>query len=103
MIFGNIFRSQFLYHIVFIWKITDYLFEIFLIDWKQLKDIFGEYGEVAFTRVVSDRETKRSKGFGFVEFVNAADAAKAKEALDGAEVDGRAIRVDFATEKQENN
>ena len=60
------------------------------LDWKQLKDIFGEYGEVAFTRVVTDKETKRSKGFGFVEFVNAED---------GAEVDGRAIRVDFATEK----
>ena len=57
------------------------------LDWKQLKDIFGEYGEVAFTRVVTDKETKRSKGFGFVEF------------LDGAEVDGREIRVDFATEK----
>ena len=70
------------------------------LDWKQLKDIFGEYGEVAFTRVVTDKETKRSKGFGFVEFVNAEDAAKAKEALDGAEVDGREIRVDFATEKQ---
>ena len=69
------------------------------LDWKQLKDIFGEYGEVAFTRVVTDKETKRSKGFGFVEFVNAEDAVKAKEALDGAEVDGREIRVDFATEK----
>lgn len=69
------------------------------LDWKQLKDIFGEYGEVAFTRVVTDKETKRSKGFGFVEFVNAEDAAKAKKALDGAEVDGREIRVDFATEK----
>lgn len=69
------------------------------LGWQQLKDIFGEYGEVAFTRVVSDRETKRSKGFGFVEFVNAEDAAKAKEALDGAEVDGRVIRVDFATER----
>ena len=69
------------------------------LDWKQLKDIFGEYGEVAFTRAVTDKETKRSKGFGFVEFVNAEDAAKAKEALDGAEVDGREIRVDFATEK----
>ena len=82
---------------LFVWNLP------WSIDWKQLTDIFGEYGEVAFTRVVSDRETKRSKGFGFVEFVNAADAAKAKEALDGAEVDGRAIRVDFATEKQENN
>ena len=69
------------------------------LDWKQLKDIFGEYGEVAFTRVVTDKETKRWKGFGFVEFVNAEDAVKAKEALDGAEVDGREIRVDFATEK----
>lgn len=69
------------------------------IDWKQLKDIFGEYGEVAFTRVVTDRETRKSRGFGFVEFVNVADAVKAKEALDSAEVDGRVIKVDFATEK----
>lgn len=71
------------------------------VTWSDLKDIFKEYGEVAFTRVITDRETKKSKGFGFVEFVNSADAAKAKEALDGAEVDGRVIRVDFATEKQD--
>lgn len=72
------------------------------LDWQALKDIFGEYGEVAFARIITDRETRKSKGFGFVEFVNAEDAAKAKEALDGAEVDGREIRVDFATEKKED-
>lgn len=79
---------------LFVWNLS------WNIDWKQLKDIFGEYWEVAFTRVVSDRETGKSRGFGFVEFVNATDAAKAKEALDAAEVDGRVIKVDFATEKQ---
>ncbi len=72
------------------------------VNWQTLKDVFGEYGEVAFARVVTDRETKKSRGFGFVEFVNAEDAAKAKEALDGAEVDGREIRVDFATERKED-
>lgn len=71
------------------------------LNWQELKDVFGEYGEVAFARVVRDRETNKSRGFGFVEFVNAEDAAKAKDALDGAEVDGREIRVDFATEKKE--
>lgn len=72
------------------------------LGWQELKDVFSEYGEVAFARIVTDRETRKSRGFGFVEFVNAEDAAKAKEALDGAEVDGREIRVDFATEKKED-
>jgi len=72
------------------------------INWQALKDIFGEYGEVVFARVVRDRDTGRSKGFGFVEFANDDDAAKAKEALDGAEVDGRQIRVDYALEREQD-
>lgn len=71
------------------------------LTWQGLKDIFWEYGEVAFARIVTDRETKRSRGFGFIEFVKAEDAAKAKEALQGAEIDGREIRIDFATERKE--
>ncbi len=70
------------------------------INWQALKDIFGEYGEVVFARVIRDRDTGRSKGFGFVEFANEEDAAKAKEALNEAEVDGRKIRVDYAVERQ---
>lgn len=67
------------------------------LTWQALKDIFSEYWEVTFARIVTDMETKKSKGFGFIEFASADDAKKAKEALDEAEVDGRVIRVDFAT------
>jgi RNA recognition motif-containing protein len=71
------------------------------LSWQDLKDAFAEHGEVAFARVITDRETNKSRGFGFVEFVNIEDAVKAKEAMDGVELDGRAIKVDFAQEKEE--
>jgi RNA recognition motif-containing protein len=71
------------------------------LSWQDLKDAFAEHGEVAFARVITDRETNKSRGFGFVEFVNIEDAVKAKEAMDGVELDGRSIKVDFAQEKEE--
>jgi len=71
------------------------------LDWQEVKDVFKEYGEVTFVKVIKDRETGKSKGFGFVEFENLEDAVKAKEAMDGAEVNGRTIKVDFAVEKQQ--
>ena len=71
------------------------------LDWQEVKDAFKEYGEVTFVKVIKDRETNRSKGFGFVEFANVEDAVAAKEAMDGAELDGRNIKVDFAEEKKE--
>lgn len=72
------------------------------LDWRELKDYFKEYWEVAFVRIVSDRETGKSRGFGFVEFENVEDAVKAKEALDGKELDGRELKIDFAQEKKED-
>ena len=72
------------------------------IDWRELKDIFGEFGEVAFVRIISDRETGKSKGFGFVEFTSIEEAKAAKEAMDGKEIDGRELRIDFAQEKKED-
>jgi RNA recognition motif-containing protein len=71
------------------------------LDWQEVKDAFKEYGEVTFVKVIKDRETNRSKGFGFVEFANVEDAVAAKDAMDGAELDGRNIKVDFAEEKKE--
>ena len=65
---------------------------------NDLREEFSPYGEIVFARVNLDRETKRSKGFGFVEFANADDAAKAKTEMDWKEVRGRAIKVDFAKE-----
>lgn len=71
------------------------------LTWQELKDAFGEFGEVVFARVITDRETNKSRGFGFVEFANIEDAVKAKEAMDGVELDGRAVKVDFAQEKEQ--
>ena len=65
---------------------------------NDLREEFSPYGEIVFARVNLDRETKRSKGFGFVEFANAEDAAKAKAEMDWKEVRWRAIKVDFAKE-----
>ena len=67
----------------------------------ELKAHFSTAGEVSSATIIMDKMTNRSKGFGFVEFENAEDAAKAKNAMDGKELDGRAIKVDFAEEKKE--
>ncbi len=69
--------------------------------WQDLKDYFKEYGEVAYAKVVMDRETGRSRGFGFVEFEVLEDAVKAKEATDGADLEGRALKVDYAEDREQ--
>ena len=61
-----------------------------------LKEAFGKAGEVAEARVITDRMSGRSKGFGFVEFVNEDDAKKAIDMWDGKELDGRALKVNEA-------
>ncbi|MFZ2727348.1 MAG: SAV_2336 N-terminal domain-related protein [Methylococcaceae bacterium] len=66
------------------------------LNWEELKEIFSVFGEVTYIKIVRDRETERSKGFGFVEFANEFDSVRAKFTLDGTEIDGRAIKVDFA-------
>ena len=64
-----------------------------------LKTHFGTYGEVTDAKVISDRETGRSRGFGFVTYAEADSATQALENLNGSELDGRTIRVDKATER----
>jgi RNA recognition motif-containing protein len=66
-----------------------------------LREIFGAYGEVASAAVIMDRESGRSKGFGFVEFVNEEDARNAITELDGKEIDGRALKVNEARPRNE--
>jgi len=63
-----------------------------------LAEAFKSHGNITSARVVTDRETGRSRGFGFVEYADRRDAEDAKEKMNGVEVDGRAIRVDFASE-----
>jgi RNA recognition motif-containing protein len=65
-----------------------------------LKAFFEEIGEVASARVISDRETGRSRGFGFVQFANDADNQKAIDQLNGKELDGREITVNLARPKE---
>ncbi len=64
-------------------------------DSEALRDAFEAHGEVAEAKVITDRDTGRSRGFGFVTFVNDADAEKARS-MDGSDLGGRTIRVDFA-------
>ena len=66
------------------------------LDQAGLKDTFAEYGEVEEAIIVMDRETGRSRGFGFVTFVNAEDADAAISGLDGSDLDGRDLVVSEA-------
>ncbi len=65
-----------------------------------LKELFTQYGEVTEAVVIMDRETSRSKGFGFVTFSTPESAQKALE-MSGKEVDGRAIVVNIAKPREE--
>ena len=66
-----------------------------------LRTLFAEFGEVEAARVITDRYTGRSKGFGFVEMTAEDAAQKAIDALNGKSVDGREIRVDKAKPRTE--
>ncbi len=66
------------------------------IDDGALRDLFAPYGEIVFAKVNMDRDTGRSKGFGFVEFKEAEDARNAIEGLNGSTVEGRQIVVNIA-------
>jgi RNA recognition motif-containing protein len=66
-----------------------------------LKAHFEQIGEVESARVITDRDSGRSKGFGFVQYVNDDDNQKAIDQLDGKELDGRAISVSLARPKED--
>ena len=65
-----------------------------------LRDMFVIYGEVDSARVVIDRDTGRSRGFGFVEMTNEPEANAAIQALNGADAQGRALTVNQARPRQ---
>jgi RNA recognition motif-containing protein len=66
-----------------------------------LNAFFAQVGEVESARVITDRDSGRSKGFGFVEFKDEANNQKAVDQLDGKELDGRAISVGLARPKED--
>lgn len=64
-----------------------------------LGEAFARYGTVVDAKVVTDRFTGKSRGFGFIEYDAADSAAEALEGMNGAEVDGRSVRVDRANRR----
>ena len=63
---------------------------------SRLRDLFAEVGTVESAAVVTDRDTGRSRGFGFVEMATAEDAAEAVKRFNGQNVDGRTLKVELA-------
>ncbi len=70
---------------------------------EDLREFFTPYGEVTSSKIINDRETGRSRGFGFVEMSDAVASKKAISELDGATVDGRTIKVMEAKPKEEKS
>jgi RNA recognition motif-containing protein len=68
----------------------------FGVDSDQLSDVFAEFGTVDSANVITDRETGRSKGFGFVEMSTDEEAQAAIQKLNGAELAGRAMNISEA-------
>ncbi len=68
-----------------------------------LRAAFEAHGQVSSARIVSDRETGRSRGFAFVEMPNDAEGQAAIAGLDGRDVDGRALKVNEARPKEEGS
>ena len=75
----------------------------FAVQDEDLRSYFAEYGEVTSAKVIMDKFTSRSKGFGFVEMNDDTSAQKAIAELDGATVDGRTIKVNIARPREERS
>ncbi len=73
----------------------------FAVQDEDLRGFFAEYGEVSSAKVIMDKFTNRSRGFGFVEMSDNESAKKAIQELDGATVDGRVIKVNEARPKED--
>ncbi|EOX93311.1 hypothetical protein QUC31_004067 [Theobroma cacao] len=69
------------------------------VDEKSLKDAFSSFGHVSEVRIMYDKDTGRSRGFGFVHFSKEDEARCAKDAMDGKALLGRPLRISFALEK----
>jgi RNA recognition motif-containing protein len=69
------------------------------LDDQELQEIFEAYGTVGSAKVITDRETRKSRGFGFVEFPTDAEAEAAMKALHGGSLEGRELTVKLAEDK----
>jgi RNA recognition motif-containing protein len=69
-------------------------------DEQDLQELFAAHGEVVSAKVITDRETGRPRGFGFVEMAQAEDAQKAIQSLDGRDFKGRNLTVNVARARE---
>jgi RNA recognition motif-containing protein len=74
----------------------------FNVSEDELRKAFEEYGEVSSVKIISDKYSGRSKGFGFVEMLNDKEAKEAIDNLNGTEIKGRSVNVNQAREKENN-
>ena len=70
-------------------------------DEAALRQFFNDYGPISSARIITDRDTGRSRGFGFVELEDAAAALKAVTELNGSELDGRTLTINEARPREE--
>lgn len=75
----------------------------FSVDQEKMKELFGSFGEIEEAIVISDKFSGRSKGFGFVTYVNDADADKAIAEMSEKEVEGRPLKVNEAKPMKERD
>ena len=75
----------------------------FQLEEADLRELFEAYGEVSSVKIISDRDTGRSKGFGFIEMPDDESAQKAITGLNGSDVKGRSIAVSQAEDKKPND
>ena len=68
---------------------------------QDLRKLFEPFGEVTSAKLITDRETGRSRGFGFVEMLSSTEATEAMSKLNGKEIEGRSISVSTAREKEQ--
>jgi len=69
-------------------------------DQSDLEKAFSAFGTVVSSKIITDSETGRSRGFGFIEFENEESATKARDEMNGKELQERQIKIDFAKERQ---
>lgn len=72
----------------------------FQVQEEDLRQLFESFGEVSSAKIITDRETGRSRGFGFVEMSSSDEANKAMSSLNNKDVQGRAISVTVARERE---
>jgi len=68
----------------------------------ELKEAFKAYGEVVSAKIITDKYSGRSKGFGFIEMSNDSEAKEAIDGINGTEIGGREVKVNQARERREN-